>query len=440
MREEFVVGDWQLLGLEASQWKELGAPMGLSAAIRQLSLDGAAVNGMGSTSNTRISSDLNRNYQTSLLTSNSLSASESRKNVSDPNARSMNNSSSALHARDLKRDGEHNIFSEDDDDKDENLLKSLPPQSIWQILTAFRGYSTASAFVMEDTFMRGILHAKSGDDVKAHTLFFMELDVVVSALLTGAAVELWGIFPQDFVADDSPEDGSPYVPRAIAFLFHILSCVTVLLQLLNCFSWVASLFVSAAVSPANFPKYIHQVHRNMHYFFFLTKFGTLLFVINVGVLFAATTWANSTVPLIHILVGIVLPGLIVMPLTCFVMCATGYNLRVAFHGLLLSNTLDNSKTVSDGDTTGMATNGNIAKRVEDNLCKSFHRHSVQDVDEAMDLYQMANQQQQQSQHNKPRNSSHGKLSVLTDRKHLTGQEYMVPKFRPPNTNETDKAK
>jgi hypothetical protein len=203
---------------------------------------------------------------------------------------------------------------------------------------------------------------------------------------------------------------------------------------------VVSLFVSAAVSPANFPKYIHQVHRAICYFFFLTKFGTLLFVTNIGVLFAAMTWANSTDPLIQILVGIVLPGLIVMPLTCFVMSVTGYNLRVAFHGLLLSNTLDHSKTVSGVDTPGMATNGNIAKHVEENLCKSFHRHSVQDVDEAMDLYQMANQQQQQSQHNNHRNSSHGRLSVLTDRKHMTGQEYMVPKFRPPNTTETDKAK
>jgi hypothetical protein len=141
-----------------------------------------------------------------------------------------------------------------------------------------------------------------------------------------------------------------------------------------------------------------------------------------------------------------------------------FNLQVAFHGLLLSNTLDiTNKTVSDMDTTG---NGNIAKHVEENLCKSFHRHSVKDVDKAMDLYQMANQQQQQSRHNKSsyrhsgqvvdeamdlyqmanqtqhnnhRNiSSNVKLSVLTDRKHLTGQEYTIPKFRPPTTTETDK--
>jgi hypothetical protein len=90
-----------------------------------------------------------------------------------------------------------------------------------------------NAFLMKDAFIRGIL-------------FVMELNGVVAALLTGVAIELWGVFLQDLLADDSPKDGLPYVPRVIAFLFHILSCVTVLLQLLNCFLWVGS-FLS--VSP-----------------------------------------------------------------------------------------------------------------------------------------------------------------------------------------------
>jgi hypothetical protein len=123
------------------------------------------------------------------------------------------------------------------------------------------------------------------------------------------------------------------------------------------------------------------------------------------------------------------------------MSVTSYNLLVAFHGLLLlSNTLDNTnKTVSDVNTAGY---GYIAKHVEENLCKSLHRHSVKDVDEALDLYQMANQQQQ-SQDNRHRNSSNSsnvKLSVLTDRKHLTSKEYMIPKCQPPNTTKTNKVK
>jgi hypothetical protein len=76
-----------------------------------------------------------------------------------------------------------------------------------------------NAFVMKDAFMHGILQAKSGDDLKAHTLCSMELFVVVAALLTGAAVELWGLFPQDLVADDSPKDGLPDVPRPLPFCF-----------------------------------------------------------------------------------------------------------------------------------------------------------------------------------------------------------------------------
>jgi hypothetical protein len=108
MREEFVVGDWQLLSLETSQWKELGVPMGLSTAIWQLSLDAVTSNGTSSTSNIQISSDLNRNYQTSLLTSNSLSTSKSRKDLlSDPTSRSMNKASLAH--------WEHNLFPKDDD-------------------------------------------------------------------------------------------------------------------------------------------------------------------------------------------------------------------------------------------------------------------------------------------------------------------------------------
>jgi hypothetical protein len=69
---------------------------------------------------------------------------------------------------------------------------------------------------------------------------------------------------------------------------------------------------------------------------------------------------------------------------------------------------DTNKTVPDVDTTG---NGNIAKHVEDNLCKSFHCHSVKDMDKAMDLYQMANQQQQ-SQHTHHRNSSNTHIHNL----------------------------
>jgi hypothetical protein len=92
----------------------------------------------------------------------------------------------------------------------------------------------------------------------------------------------------------------------------------VLLQLLSSFLWVGSLFVLAPVSPANFPKYIHQVQSAISYFFSLTLFGTLLFVANVRVLFAAMTWASTTDPLIEILVGILLPTLIVIPLTYFV--------------------------------------------------------------------------------------------------------------------------
>jgi hypothetical protein len=167
----------------------------------------------------------------------------------------------------------------------------------------------------------------------------------------------------------------------------------------------------------------------------------LLFVANVAVLYAAMTWASSTDLLIQILVGTLLPVLIVIPIMYFVMSVTSYNLLVAFNGLLLSNTLDDTnKTVSDMDTT--TGNGNIAKHMEENLCKSFHCLPVKDIDDAIDLYQMANQQQQilHTHHHNSSNISNVKLSSLMDQKYLTGQEYMIPKCQPPNTTKTDKTK
>ena len=71
------------------------------------------------------------------------------------------------------------------------------PQSIREIMGTYNQWGISQCFMFSPKFYWAILHSKSGDNLKAYTLFVMELNVVVSALLCGAAVEMWGAFPQD---------------------------------------------------------------------------------------------------------------------------------------------------------------------------------------------------------------------------------------------------
>ena len=54
-------------------------------------------------------------------------------------------------------------------------------------------------FFFSETFQRLLFYSKSSEELKVHSVFVIEL-MVVSALLTGAAIGLWSVLPIDFVS------------------------------------------------------------------------------------------------------------------------------------------------------------------------------------------------------------------------------------------------
>jgi hypothetical protein len=246
-------------------------------------------------------------------------------------------------------------------------------------------------------------------------MFTIELFVVISALLAGAAVEMWGAFPQDYVADG----GDYYVPRELAFLFHCLSFICLLVQVVGTFMWIFTLIVAAAVSSDNFHKFVHQIRYVFNWYFFFTQVGAVSFNLNVGILFSAMIWATSTEPLTRLLLGIVLPAIIVIPMIFVFMSLTSYVARVAYHGLLLSN-MDGLETSAREPIS--KEEKLIHTKAEESLCKSYYRNCVTDEEDVLEYYCLQSKQR----HSKDKMR---RLSVPTDRNHLFAQEYAVPKFQ-----------
>lgn len=194
MDEEFVQQEWQLAALDASEWKALGAPIGLAAAIRKLaSVDDSNPSG--------------RRESKSAATPALLSS-------RSPYAQQLTDATKG--AREETAHYEPNVFkptklksvSEDDDDDSKietgsaAKLHELPktPRSMFAILydnhrEMWRAFHSMT-FPMSHTFNRALLHSKTGDDLKAHTVFSIEIGVVSAALLLGASIEMWGSFPQ----------------------------------------------------------------------------------------------------------------------------------------------------------------------------------------------------------------------------------------------------
>jgi hypothetical protein len=245
-------------------------------------------------------------------------------------------------------------------------------------------------------------------------MFIIELFVVISALLSGAAVEMWGAFPQDYVADG----GESYVPRELAFIFHCLSYICLLVQVLGTFMWVFTLIVAAAVSSNNFHTFVQQTRYVFNWYFFFTQVGAVAFNLNVAILFSAMIWATSTEPLTRWLLGILLPAIVAIPMILVFVNLTSYVGRVAYHGLLLSNT--------DGLETSarepISKEENLTRtKAEESLCKSYYRNCVTDEE---DVLEYCLQTKQRHSKDKMR-----RLPVPTDRKHYFAQEYAVPKFQ-----------
>lgn len=198
MEEEFVLQEWQLSALDASEWKALGAPIGLAAAIRKL----ASVE-----DRTRESRTQNVSTSPSVISSRSPYAQRLTDATKGSFVASSNHNTESAEMFTKRLDEENEQEGDSDDashiDAESGRTKPPPsrPHSLFNLLyknhhEACRAFHSTT-FPMSDTFDRALLHSKSGEDLKAHTVFKLEISVVVCALLLGAAIEMWGVFPQD---------------------------------------------------------------------------------------------------------------------------------------------------------------------------------------------------------------------------------------------------
>jgi hypothetical protein len=404
--------------LEASEWKALGAPIGLAAAIRKL----ASVDEHSSLVHKpkEITAPPNVLFSRSTYAQRLTVATEGLTSSHD----------AELHSTKLFK-------STNDDSKIEEGQAEVPmkhtPHTLFQVLyqtrrDAWKVYHSTS-FPMSETFDRALLHGKSGGDLKAHTVFKMEIGVVVSALLVGAAIEMWGVFPQDSVAWDKttiPDGGEPYVPYVIALVYNALSGLTILVQLVSVFMNVGRLSVATAVAENKFARFFQQTACTTAWTNGLFHFGLSAFIVNIGILVMALTVATTSHRPTIIVCGMIIPAMIVMPCEGFLHMILAYIGRTAFNGyLLVPHENPNSDDLIGKDTS--------ATKAEKAMCQ----HYFQDLNtNDEDVLDRCHQLRQLHTHAR---STHGvesktirnsKRIVPTTRKHNIGTDYF-PNFREP---------
>ena len=66
-----------------------------------------------------------------------------------------------------------------------------PPSSFWEVLKGYYSPVFERPLCLSVRFRKAMLISKSSEELKATTLLFMELALLVTAFLTGASVEMW---------------------------------------------------------------------------------------------------------------------------------------------------------------------------------------------------------------------------------------------------------
>eukprot|EP00980_Cylindrotheca_fusiformis_P017352 scaffold5380_cov131-Cylindrotheca_fusiformis.AAC.29 len=399
LRAEFVVHSWQLSLLDSSQWKALGAPMGLSVAI------------------THFLTKKQRNEKNEdMIHDNELNKSEARFSsgltsrssvaISESDHRLSNNSSSKRSNGDDQHQGiwknhyhektapekEEDAFPEEDDD---DSIHAPPAATTMDISTSKTKSKCAgecvatcfydmmskvsipvdnSCFVMSKTFDQALLHAKSGADLKAHTMFVIELSVVASALFLGAAIELWGAFPLDSEGVGSGSYG-------LAVAFNLTSSLLIISQLLCASAWIWSLRVISAVAPNKFHQYVVETRHFSDYINSISVFGFALFSLDLFLMLAGASFAISSNAIVN---GLILGIVLLLFVAGFMMVhkITSFLGRVAYHGLLLTNQKPDPSSIFNTSENV----GETSKQKEEMLHRLFERYSILNESKAMDAY------------------------------------------------------
>ncbi|KAL3944976.1 MAG: hypothetical protein SGBAC_000952 [Bacillariaceae sp.] len=426
MDEEFVHQEWQLSALDASEWKALGAPIGLAAAIRKL----ASLEDDADTSQNK---PRKSNATPAMLSSRSPYA--QRLTDATKGAATTTDNSAAEVFTPIDEDTEQGVKESDDEDSvidaGNREGKELPstPDSTFDVLynnyrDSWKAFCTTT-FPMSDTFNRALLHSKSGEDLKAHTVFSMEISVVVAALLLGAAIEMWGVFPESsWDKTGFADGGEPFVPWAMAVVFHVLSFLTIAIQLMNVFMDVGQLLVATAVCPEKFHQFFQQVSVTTSWTNGLFHFGILTFIMNIGVLTMAMILQTTSDKWIILICGLIIPPLVVVPCEMFFHSLLTYIGRAAFNGFLLVPHEDpnSDEIIKNTDSAAMA---------ERTMCQDYFQQLNPNDEAVLDRIERLRKGHVSTSRPKAEESKtlrNSRLIVPTARKHNIGPDYF-PKFQ-----------
>lgn len=206
------------------------------------------------------------------------------------------------------------------------------------------------------------------------------------------STNLKGAFPQENVAVSSSgglalDEPVPQVPLFLAYMFHCMNGISLLMQLMLTISWTGGLMVTSSVSSLHFSKYMYQIEWAFCRLLVLSEFASVCFVINVGTLFSAMIFSTTTNPLILNTVGLPLPAIVIIPLFLFLHEVMGFMSQAAFNGLLMSDTLPDPQSMDNrSQDPGEAAEGAL-DRLYDDYCK----HEIKDKVLVLDLYTKGSQ-------------------------------------------------
>ncbi|CAJ1936315.1 unnamed protein product [Cylindrotheca closterium] len=429
MEKELILQEWQLSALEASEWRLLGAPIGVAAAIRKLASEDAQ---RGS----NFESFRKNEAPASMFSTRSTFAKSLTQAVRAGNEAESPASEHLTSIRGANEQStrDHQTIEEaaEIEESDRGVFGKSTP-TLFQMLYSsgcdvFRALYS-KPFPMSSTFDRALLHSKSGADLKAHTVFKLEIGVVAAALLLGASIEMWGLFPADAVdwqATAPADGGEPVVPYVIALIYNSISGLVIFTELLSVFMNVGQLMVTTAVAETKFPQFFQQLSATSGYTNGLFQLGLNGFIINIVILMVAQTAAVTSNRTIMLICGWIVPAVIIIPCGLAFHVILSFVGRSAFNGYLLvkdevpKNGPDLDKSID-------------AIKIEQVLCRNYFENVSTNDEEVLNRSEQLKQQhflRKRTMNEESRTIRNSRMIVPLAKKHNVGADYF-PKFQEP---------
>jgi hypothetical protein len=366
LRKEHLREEWQLATLESSEWRELGASLGLAASIRAF---------CGSESSSGGTQGKLRDQLPPL----EAPTCKGRAPEIDEEQGRVPRSSQTVSPTENEADNNQAA-------KDEKM-----PDCVYGVMSSLKEYPDQSSifsrpFPMSARFLKGMIHSKDGNTLKDHTMFVINSYILVSALFLGASVELWGVFPYNAVTKthSNNDDDNQRIPRALATLFTITCFLSVKIHLLNAMGWICKLLAVSAVSPKKFTEFMVQTQYTFISFSWLMELGIGMTTLTICLLISALNCILWDDPIVR-QIGFYLPALFAFWGYRMIVNFSSFVGRVAFHGLMLVDeepdvVMQTSETASGDALTG------IAEKSEEEVNDNFWRHNLKHSKHVLDLY------------------------------------------------------